>query len=93
MELIADFFIRNNNEIDNFNRNNRGYIFQFKKTAIVNKFIIGKNDEELKLKFNTLVKIINDSINMEDVKHKLSNFISNLNFDVYVSSKLGFENK
>ncbi|RPA88548.1 hypothetical protein L873DRAFT_1796598 [Choiromyces venosus 120613-1] len=95
MDLIADHFIKNNTFIDNFNRNDKGYIFQFKKTPIINKFILAKEDEELKIKFNTLIKIINDSINdkMESEKSKLAKFISELKFESSIFDKLGFENK
>jgi hypothetical protein len=44
----------------------------------VNKFIIGKAEEQLKIKFATLIKIINDSINLENEKAELVKLISNI---------------
>jgi hypothetical protein len=49
--------------------------FQFKKTPIKNKFIIAKPGENLKIKFNTLINIINDNINLKAEITRLCNKI------------------
>jgi len=87
MEKIVKYFINNNKQIDNFNNTNNSVVFQFKKLPIKNKFILGKDLELLKVKFNTLIKIINDSVHneLELQKVKLTRTISQIDFYKYIN--------
>jgi len=73
MNNICQYFIENNDKIDFIKAESNGYSFQFKKVPIINKFILPAPGETLKIKFDTLIKLINDSIKVD--KAELENLI------------------
>ncbi|RPA88518.1 hypothetical protein L873DRAFT_1796609 [Choiromyces venosus 120613-1] len=93
MKQICNYFIKNDELIDNFNRNDQGYIFQFKKSPIVNKFIIAEADETLTLKFKTLLNLIHTSFDLGKEKEELFNTISTINFTNNNNQEVGFDSK
>ena len=61
------------NTIENIVVNESAVIYQFKKTPIVNKLILGAEGEDLEISFETLVDIINQSVNLEEKKLSIAN--------------------
>jgi hypothetical protein len=50
MQKICNYFIDNHQEsLDQYNRSEKGFIFQFKKLPIVKKFILPQEGEELQI--------------------------------------------
>jgi len=66
MKELCNYLINEKGSLlDNYNRTEKGIIFQFKKLPIKNKFIKGKEGENLEISWKTLIKIINESSNKE----------------------------
>lgn len=62
MIALCNYLINDKIElIDQYNRTEKGMIFQFKKLTVNNKFIKAKEGENLIISWKTLVKIINES--------------------------------
>jgi len=78
VKSISHYFKMNDKNIDNIVINESAELFSFNKKPIVNKFIIGKDGEKLKINFSTLTKIINESVNLEDEKAELVKTISDI---------------
>jgi len=62
MKELCNYLINKKAEIiDQYNRTEKGVIFQFKKLKVIKKYILPSEVENLEISFDTLVKIINES--------------------------------
>jgi hypothetical protein len=82
MERICSHFIYNDSNIDNICKNEQGFNFSFKKKPIVNKILIAQKGEDLKIKFETLVDNIRNSINLNKDVENLRIILENINYNL-----------
>jgi len=77
MKSITNNVIKNSNEllVEHCVRVDNGYIFQLNRTPIKNIFIVPAPGEVLEINFDTLVKIINTSVNIEETSSELEEFL------------------
>jgi len=62
MIALCNYLINDKSDIiDQYNRTDKGVIFQFKKLPVNKKFLIPQEGEKLEISWNTLIKMINDS--------------------------------
>jgi hypothetical protein len=82
LKQIINYLKSNDENIDNIFSTEKECRFQFSKHPIVNKFVIPKLGETLKIKFETLIKLINNSIdkNLEKEQDKIIKLIHSLNY-------------
>jgi hypothetical protein len=93
---ISNYLIKNKEElkIDGIKRIEDGYLFKFEKSVIENLFIRSEGEEELKINFDTLNKIVYDNSHdkIEEEQSRISSILNSC-LDLNSSSLLDCELK